>query len=202
MRTGASYVLIALGGLLLAGCDSRPDVATYTVPKDATAVPATAPAAQQGEMRAMPGMAESVANVHQPEWRAPEGWQPQQLDAIRRGAWRVSGTGGAQAEVTVTVFPGNVGGLLLNVNRWRGQIGLGDITEAELSQVVVNRVLGKENSQVVTLINPDNGRASITALVPHDGATWFFKILGDSSVIGAQSAQWESFLQSIHFAGH
>jgi hypothetical protein len=29
-----------------------------------------------------------------------------------------------KAEVTVSAFPGDTGGLLANLNRWRGQIGL------------------------------------------------------------------------------
>ena len=38
----------------------------------------------------------------------------------------------SKAEIAVTVFPGNVGGLTANVNRWRGQIGLAPLAPAEL----------------------------------------------------------------------
>lgn len=199
MRKAVYCAFAAIATVLLGGCDSRPDVATYPVPKEQQPAPAAAGAQQ---MRALPGMAEATAHAHQPEWRAPQQWQALPANNIRRGAWAVSNAAGAKAEVTVTVFAGDVGGLLQNVNRWRGQIGLGDIDEGQLAQAVVERELGQAPSRVVTLSNPQNGQTSITALVPHDNVTWFFKIMGDTALITEQSPQWESFLKSIHFAGH
>lgn len=203
MKNGVYYGLLALAAAVLSGCDSRPDVATYPVPKEhqhTAAAPSAAGGGQQ--MRALPGMAEATAHAHQPEWRAPQEWRPLPTNNIRRGAWNVSNPAGAQAEVTVTVFAGDVGGLLQNVNRWRGQIGLGDISAEQLPEVVVERELGKERSQVVTLINPANNTASITAIVPHDNMSWYFKIMGDAALIAEQAPQWENFLRSIYFAGH
>lgn len=191
-------LVLGLATAFLAGCDSRPDVVTYTAPKEIR-TPA-APASRNG-MQALPGMAEAAAHVHQPEWQAPPSWKALPLDAIRKGAWTIDGANGAQAEVTVTVFPGNVGGMLMNVNRWRGQLGQGNIAEADLPQYVASRRLGNEDSRVVTLVG-DNGQTMIVALVPHDGATWFFKVMGDSALIASHANQWEQFLQSIHFAGH
>lgn len=196
---GLAAILVAL----LSGCDSRPDVATYPVPKEQQAAPAPAATAVNGQqMRALPGMADSTAHAHQPEWSAPQAWQALPTNNIRRGAWAVSNAAGQSAEVTVTVFAGNVGSLLQNVNRWRGQIGLGDIGQEQLAQVVAERELAKTPSHVVTLVNPQNGQTSITALVPHDDMNWFFKIMGDTALITEQAPQWESFLKSIHFAGH
>ena len=42
---------------------------------------------------------------------------------------------GAKAQVSVSMFDNDTGGTLANVNRWRGQIGLGEITAAQLSEV-------------------------------------------------------------------
>lgn len=39
-------------------------------------------------------------------------------------------------EVAVTRFPGQVGGVLANINRWRGQMGLQPITEPQLAGFV------------------------------------------------------------------
>lgn len=210
MKAGIYCLLLACAGAFaLSGCDSRPDVVTYTAPKDpkpldTAAAGATAPASNGGpggSMQPLPGMAEAAAHLHHPEWKAPQSWQPLPLDAIRKGAWNIVGSGGSSAEVTVTVFPGDVGGMLMNVNRWRGQLGQAPITEAELSDYVATRHLGGASSPVVTLVG-DNGQTMIVALVPHDGATWFFKVMGDSALISASASEWEGFLQSIHFAGH
>lgn len=199
MKNGVYCGLLALVAAVLSGCDARPDVATYPVPKEPQQSAATTSGQQ---MQALPGMAEATAHAHQPEWQAPQAWQALPTNNIRRGAWSLSNPTGAQAEVTVTVFAGDVGSLLQNVNRWRGQIGLGDMDAAQLPEVVTQRVLGAADSQVVTLTNETNGKGSITALVPHDNMTWFFKIMGDTTLIREQAPQWEAFLRSIHFAGH
>jgi hypothetical protein len=43
---------------------------------------------------------------------------------------------GGPVEVAVTRFGGRVGGALANINRWRGQMGLGPIGEDELDESV------------------------------------------------------------------
>ena len=55
-----------------------------------------------------------------PEWTKPPGWAELPPTSMRLGNFTA---GGGQAEITVMTFPGNVGGLLANVNRWRGQAG-------------------------------------------------------------------------------
>lgn len=43
----------------------------------------------------------------------------------------------APVEVAVTRFGGRVGGVLANINRWRGQMGLPPIGEGDLSEAIV-----------------------------------------------------------------
>ena len=37
---------------------------------------------------------------------------------------------GAKADVTVSIFPNDTGGVVANVNRWRTQVGLPETDEA------------------------------------------------------------------------
>jgi hypothetical protein len=43
---------------------------------------------------------------------------------------------GGDVEVAITRFGGRVGGELANINRWRGQMGLGPIEETELEPLI------------------------------------------------------------------
>jgi len=48
--------------------------------------------------------------------------------SVRRGSYAVSGAEGA-GDVSITAFPGDVGGNLANVNRWRGQLQLAPVSD-------------------------------------------------------------------------
>src|SRR5262249_32600143 len=73
------------------------------------------------------------------KYTRPDGWveAPDLAGGMIRmaAAFRVS-DGGKTAQITVTPLVGEAGGLLANVNRWRGQIKLGPIDEAQLRKDV------------------------------------------------------------------
>jgi hypothetical protein len=64
------------------------------------------------------------------DWDVPESWKKTESSAEFRYATFQLGKSGL--ELTVVKLPGESGSLLLNVNRWRGQLGLQSITEEEL----------------------------------------------------------------------
>lgn len=81
----------------------------------------------------------------------------------------------AGPEVSVTRLGGGGGGMLANVNRWRGQVFLPPLTEAELAASLKEVSLGGEDkASVVDIVGP-KGRI-LGALIPvAGGQTWFFK---------------------------
>ncbi len=216
MGSGKFWGLVISGALLvqLAGCDeSRPKIASYRIPKE-TPAPAAQPArestggsqepAQKGtSMPTMPGLNESTAGFPQPTWSVPAGWEPLALSGPRRGAWRVSGPDGTLAEVVVTVFPGDVGGLAGNVNRWRGQLGLPPVAanEAEASATALRVPTG--NGWLVYIEKPaaagETSVATAAVILPHKDATWFVKMTGDIRAVGVQRAALVKFAESIQF---
>ena len=87
----------------------------------------------------------------------------------------------------MTVLQGDGGGLLENVNRWRGQLGLEAIEEeglqAELKPV---EALGKD-ARVVD-INGTSSRSQLEerlvgVIAPQGELTWFYKLMGTPSVV-------------------
>ena len=58
-----------------------------------------------------------------PTWTVPSGWQEGQLAQFLVAKYVIAGADGTAA-VNVSSLAGDGGGLLANVNRWRGQLGL------------------------------------------------------------------------------
>jgi hypothetical protein len=113
------------------------------------------------------------------------------------------GSDTAKAELTISKFPGDVGGMLANVNRWRGQIQLPALSEAELSNAVtLVDVLGGR----ATLVDMTNDKATsgnqrlIAAIVSRDGQSWFYKMMGDAGTVGREKDAFVQFVQSVRYS--
>jgi hypothetical protein len=156
-----------------------------------------------GAMGALPpGAAASGPN---PQWSVPKDWEVGNGSAMRRATFEVKGSDGQSAEVVVSSFPGDVGGLVANINRWRGQIGLGPIAPDEVSGITTDLVVNGVTSTVVDF-KADSAPAGktqpprmIVVTIPHDGNSWFFKITGDAALVGAQKESFLQFVESVKF---
>lgn len=60
----------------------------------------------------------------QDKWFIPEGWEPGKKSSMRIGSFSVTDDDDSSLDISVTSFPGDLGGLLPNVKRWLGQIDL------------------------------------------------------------------------------
>ncbi len=201
--------VVALSGvLLLSGCD-RPEPVTYTIPKEdrsATVQPpaasgispaAPAPAASPSDsskMQVLPGMAEAAAAAPELSYTVPEGWEEFPAQSVRKANFRVSDESGS-AEIAVTTFPGDVGGLLANVNRWRSQIGLDPVQEDGLETLIRPFPISNHRGTIVSLQGPS--QSILGGILSFHGSTWFFKMQGATGTVNAQADALETFLDSV-----
>ena len=95
-------------------------------------------------------------------------------------------------------FPGEVGGLLANVNRWRGQSGLPPVDEAGLPDVTQQVTISGTPATLVEAVGEKN--ASFSVFHPVGDATWFYKISGPSAAVTPENAAFRAFLESIQFS--
>lgn len=114
---------------LAGGCD-RDGVEIHEVAKGVEEVPAEEGAGKKSVEHAEPEARGDRL------WAVPDGWtedpKPRQM---RLATYLVPDSSGP-VEVAVTRFGGRVGGDLANINRWRGQMGLPAIDEAELEETI------------------------------------------------------------------
>jgi len=182
----------------LAGCGGSKEATVYEIP---AAPPPTMPAAPMATaLMAMADQQLPASALNQeagnPYWEVPSNWRPGRASSMRRGSY-AAGPAEAEADIAVTSFPGDVGGLLANINRWRGQIALAPLSEAELPGTVTQTsVHGKE----VTLTQMDGPELSTRAAIfTHEGNSWFFKMTGPSGTVAAEESAFDTFISSVDF---
>jgi len=221
ITTGSSrFMLVSLLGLLLAASGCRdPKVESYRVAKEADTAPPSEPAnagaAPHGAMpesaqpsgalpAAMPGMGamastpvETAAGANL-TWTAPGDWQAKDLGQMRKGSFTVTGADGAIADLSITAFPGAVGGELANINRWRGQVSLDPIDAAGLPAAATRVTAGDLTFTVVDLAGSgDQPKRILGAMVPFGQAMWFFKLMGPDALVTAAKPAFLAFLQTV-----
>ena len=112
--------------------------------------------------------------------------------------------GDARAEVNVSELAGEGGGLLANLNRWRGQLGLPPIAqEDDFSKMVDSVVVPGGQGELVDMTgtNSKTGQPSrlIGVVLPQAGQTWFYKLMGDPKLVAAQKDAFVKFIQSARY---
>jgi hypothetical protein len=193
--------------LLTFGCKPAPQVARYEVKAEAApaAAPATSPVAAQPApspavavpMVAPASMKAEAAGFDAPKWaKLPAGWSVGPENSMRKATWIVSGPNGSKAEIAVTVFPGSVGGLTANVNRWRGQIGLPPASPDEIVASALSVKVGSLESQRFVMTSTDGKKSVDAVMTSKDGATWFFKMNGETAAVEVNAPAFVAFLSA------
>ncbi len=137
----------------------------------------------------------AASEAPQSSWKIPASWTEVAPGAMQQAKFVAKGNGAAQADVTLSVFPGEAGGLLPNVNRWRGQLQLAPITEGELAKLVSESPSPSGPITVLDMKNETSGQRMLAAIAKRGSSTWYFKFMGDSGIIDRER---DAFLR---FAG-
>lgn len=131
-------------------------------------------------------------------WAVPAGWTlAPATGSMRYATFSITAPDGAKAEMAVTHFPGDVGGDLENVNRWRQQVGLAPVDQTGLAPLVSKITAG---AKTFSLIDVTGAQSRLAAgWTRHGPDTWFFKLTGPDGLVSAEKAKFTSFLESIRF---
>lgn len=196
------FMFLAAAGALLAGAAgcSRDEVAHYRVPKEAaSSEPAARPAAfaanarPSGALPPPPVPAGSSALT----WTLPAGWtQEPGGSAMRYATLRAPVSG--KIDVSVTVLPGDAGGELANVNRWRNQIGLPPVDAAGL-QAARKPMRTQAGTLSLYDFTSEGGekRRLVAGLALVDGNSWFVKMTGEAGAVGQARTDFLRLVESL-----
>jgi hypothetical protein len=200
--------------LILGGCKDR-EITAYRAPKDP---PPSLPGASSGMANTndlpaghppvggagpaadtMAATAVPTADGSDLTWTAPAHWTAMPARAMRKASFAVKDDNGATADLSITAFPGTTGGLLANLNRWRGQVGLPPFADADLAGSLEHLDAGDLHFDVVDFPGTANGAPTriLGALVPHGSDTWFFKLMGPDVLVAREKPAFLDFLRTV-----
>jgi len=114
----------------------------------------------------------------------------------------MAGDAGSSSELAITAFPGDVGGEVANVNRWRGQLQLAPLPDKDVPAAVVRFNCNGLTLGVVDFANPTAvvPQRMVGPMVPFEGATWLFKLTGPDATVAKEKSAFLEFLKSIKAA--
>ena len=168
-------------------------VAVYRIPKEGVNVALLGGA---GTLEPPPSAAGPV------QWTKPESWNSQPLSEMRIGSFKVEGPNAVSADVSITAFPGEAGGLSSNLNRWRGQLQLPPLHDEQLLKTAQRIEVDNVPAYLVDFQTTDNNPKPariLAAVLQQGGRTWFVKMTGPPTLLASQRQIFLDFVRSLHF---
>ena len=176
-----------------------PRVTATSEERFAYALPQTAPPMRGVSARESAGEASPFA------YETPEGWTEVAPTQFRNPNF-VAGPSG-EIECYVSVLAGGGGGLLVNANRWRTQMGQEPYSEEEFGELSQAFILEHEAIIVdfegtftgMGQAAPEEGYRLTGALVETSDSSAFIKMVGPNDAVEAQKDNFARFVQSLRF---
>jgi hypothetical protein len=158
----------------------------------------------QGAPNPHEGLTTPHTSADAPKWQVPGQWvETTPTSTMILKSFSVSGGSDAKGIVTISFFPGEVGGVLANVNRWRGQLGLPPVEEGQLGSLTESLETAQGKATLTDMVGADarTGQPArlVAAIVPQGGKTWFYKLMGNSDVVGRQKNTFVEFVKTVQY---
>lgn len=169
------------------GESDRPPARTAVSAPDpgASAAPTPAPSVPPGPTVGLPG------------WKAPAHWKVGGPRTMRLASFEIPGEGNAVGDVSISALSSGGGGLLANVNRWRGQAGLAPTDEATLAKEAKILTLSKGQKATVVDLGGSGPNRILGAIVPDGDKSWFFKLTGPDALVVKERENFLGWIQSV-----
>jgi hypothetical protein len=193
-------LILLLNCAFQTACDQQKPQ-TYKIPKELNKANVTVIASDKDNqnqspsaMQVLPGMVDFANQASEITYTVPATWTEYAPSSIRKANFKIKDADGT-AEVSVTVFPGTVGGYLANINRWRQQITLDPINESKLNEILIPYTIS--NHQGYYTLLEGNTQSILGALLQFHGVTWFVKMQGSLLTVQNEKESFLNFLSSV-----
>lgn len=184
-------LVLAVGAF---GC-KREEIQVYQAPKDSVAPAPTASAESAG----------TPQTAGRPPWEVPADWaeKPAGGGGMRIASYGVTASDGRSLDISVVALGAQAGSLLDNVNRWRNELKLAPITEAELAGAVQSVPIGTMTGQMVNLVSEQatlegkHKERTLAAILSLGGSTVFFKLRGEDQLATENQPKFLAWIKSV-----
>lgn len=183
-------------GLVLMGCGSE-EVQTYEVPKGSETIssPEGTPAAPPRQPAAAAPREEVAESTM--TWELPDHWREHPDNPPMRLATFLADGPEGTVEIALSRFPGDVGGVLANINRWRSQVGLDPVTAADLDDLLELFSNDGTEGYFVHLEGPNTHMLAAGIFEVAINQTWFVRVTTDAASAGALKDEVLEFAKSF-----
>ncbi|RPG03784.1 MAG: hypothetical protein CBE06_000255 [Pelagibacteraceae bacterium TMED246] len=188
MKTFSFHLAYIILVLIFYSCNHENPVTVYKVKKTDSLI------AKQNNKENRSGL----------DWIVPNNWIEKKATDFRLASYDIRSSNGELIDLSITVFPGDAGGVEQNVNRWRRQINL--------SPLELNQLMNESSTQssmlgefyIFDLYNKNNNQAMIATIMPYYEnsnsilETIFVKMVGSIDTLSELKYEFELFCKSIH----
>jgi len=184
-----SIVLYIILILLQFGCKSESNITIYKIKKN----------------NSTPNQNSTKQKNARLNWTAPNNWIKKSPTDFRLASYDIPTYNDEIVDLSITVFPGDAGGIEQNVNRWRKQINL---EPQNINTILKNAQ--KESSMlgeyfIFDLNNQNNNQSIVVALIPYlkdeqsISETIFIKMNGSNDSLQELKYEFKLFCKSMHW---
>ena len=171
--------------------------------QEAAALPPSHPPIDSASMSSLLAAGAS-SDGSRPDWQLPAGWQEAPAGQFLVAKFILAGEGGAQTAVNVSRSAGDGGGLVPNLNRWRKQLGLAELSgPEEINALVKPLEIPGGQASLVDMSGTDarTGQPArlVAVMVPQGNQTWFYKLMGDAKVVENQKDSFAKFVRTAKY---
>ncbi len=188
------FLLLIMLPLCFGGCSEEPSIQKYKVSKT--------PLPSSYESGLTPNSKGEVVDTGLPfTWVVPAGWEPGKASSMRVASYIIPLSNGETGDFSLVRLGGAAGGVLANINRWRGQIGLADAEIEEVAEFshMHTTAQGKQflHATLINEANPD--RAILGAIFEEAEFLLFAKLNASAAGVEEANESFEAFCNSINF---
>jgi len=168
---GRPYLIFSII-LLLISCDNNKEPRQYRLAKDPL---------ENTVIDKLP-----VKEKNNFTWDTPGSWIAKENNSFSLASYEIPYQNDS-ADLSITKFSGDAGGVLANVNRWRRQL---DLEPQTLEEIKAASIMGSSmigNFSVYKIINEKKNQAFLCTILPYTDSTIFIKL--NSSIITANALE-------------
>lgn len=139
----------------------------------------------------VPPSAPEATPLPEHKWNAPNSWTEQPPGPMQDAKYSVAG---GKATVTISILPGQAGGLRANIDRWRNQLGLAPATDAEFEKAQAPLDLPDAKATVVDMTG--TSQRMVTVIIRRGEQTWFVKLFGETPAVESEKKAFLEFVKT------